>query len=462
MRHNVSRRVIASTEEFLDASPIGGILPILVRPGAVHAELIRAHLGPLVADAVYCSLALALRGETVADRVWLVAPMNRTGSGQLNGEPLTPGNLLAFGGSAEVAGASEAPLKCGILSIAPSALERIATALGVKSHPPGEGEFRVASVVDRGRLSRAFDLLSHTVNRHEGAALTKREAGVIERAFLEIAVRSLAGDSSRGSPYQSARLTSARIVRTCEDYARKWRYQNVTLADLCEASGVSERRVRSAFYECYQMSPTAYLRVAALNAVRRELIEGPRPRNAVSHAASDWGFWHLSRFAAQYQALFGESIAVGTALAGGPPHRSQRALLAHWAPTLGTGVESDVRPGMRDAGGREPPCFESAHPLPGHPVALAAAPQRPAPVPRDLFSECRHGMDVAGNRVVRDVPAHHAAQPLSLLRDGPVTALHEQGVHLAQLGRHSLRDRLAPQREPSRPGLPAHVREAEE
>ena len=120
-------------------------------------------------------------------------------------------------------------------------------------------------------------------------------------------MRSLAGDSSRSSPYQSARLTSARIVRTCEDYARKWRYQDVTLAGLCEASGVSERRVRSAFYECYQMSPTAYLRVAALNAVRRELVEGPRLRNAVSRAATDWGFWHLSRFAAQYRALFGES-----------------------------------------------------------------------------------------------------------------------------------------------------------
>ena len=49
------RRVITSTGEFLDASRTGGILPILVRPGAIHAELIRAHLGPIVADAVYCS-----------------------------------------------------------------------------------------------------------------------------------------------------------------------------------------------------------------------------------------------------------------------------------------------------------------------------------------------------------------------------------------------------------------------
>jgi AraC family ethanolamine operon transcriptional activator len=307
VRGYVSRRVFTTTDEFLDASLTGGIRPILVRPGAIQAELVRADLGLLVVDAVSCSLPLALRGQTVADRVWLAAPMNGTGSGQLNGEPLMPGNLLAFAGSAEVAGASGAPLHCGILTVAPSALERIATALGVKLRLPGEGEFRVASVVDRGRLSRAFDLLSHTINNREHAALTTYEADAIEQAFLKIAVRSLAGDSSRSSPYQSARLTSARIVRTCEDYARKWRYQDVTLAGLCEASGVSERRVRSAFYECYQMSPTAYLRVAALNAVRRDLVEGPRPRNAVSRAATDWGFWHLSRFAAQYRALFGES-----------------------------------------------------------------------------------------------------------------------------------------------------------
>ena len=307
MRGNVTRRVITSTDQFLDAGRTGGILPILVRPGAIHAELMRAHLGSLVADAVYCSVPLALRGETVADRVWLVAPMNRTGSGQLNGEPLIPGNLLAFGGSAEVAGASGAPVQCGILSIPPSAIERTATALGIKSHPPGDGEFRVVPVVNRGRLSRAFGLLSRTVDHHKDAALTEPEADAMERAFLEIAARSLADDSSRSSPYQSAHLTSARIARTCEDHARKWRYQNVTLADLCAASGVSERRVRSAFYECYQMSPTAYLRVTALNAVRRELVQGPRLRGAVSRAAADWGFWHLSRFAAQYRALFGES-----------------------------------------------------------------------------------------------------------------------------------------------------------
>ena len=103
-----------------------------------------------------------------------------------------------------------------------------------------------------------------------------------------------------------ARLTSARIVRTCEDYARKWRYQDVTLAGLCEASGgqSGESAPPSMSATRYRPPPTAYLRVAALNAVRRELVEGPRLRNAVSHAATAWGFWHLSRFAALRSARY--------------------------------------------------------------------------------------------------------------------------------------------------------------
>src|SRR6185437_1424191 len=35
----------------------------------------------------------------------------------------------------------------------------------------------------------------------------------------------------------------------------------------------------------------------------------------------------------------------------GPPHRSQRALLTHWAPALGTNVEAFIRVGVQDAGG---------------------------------------------------------------------------------------------------------------
>jgi hypothetical protein len=45
------------------------------------------------------------------------------------------------------------------------------------------------------------------------------------------------------------------------------------------------------------------------------------------------------------------TVAVGTALTGGPPRRSQRAELPHWAPALGTDVKSHFGERMHHAGG---------------------------------------------------------------------------------------------------------------
>jgi AraC family ethanolamine operon transcriptional activator len=99
---------------------------------------------------------------------------------------------------------------------------------------------------------------------------------------------------------------SERIAEACIRLAQGLRYSGVTMSELCDATGVSERRVRYAFHDCYGTAPTAYLRDAALREVRRVLLEGPPARNAVTRAASDYGFEHLSRFASQYRALFGE------------------------------------------------------------------------------------------------------------------------------------------------------------
>jgi hypothetical protein len=61
-------------------------------------------------------------------------------------------------------------------------------------------------------------------------------------------------------------------------------------------------------------------------------------------------------------------------VSGGPPRRSQRALLAHWAPALGSGGESVVGPGVQDAGSGYPSIYQAAHACPVQARALAAAP----------------------------------------------------------------------------------------
>ena len=123
------------------------------------------------------------------------------------------------------------------------------------------------------------------------------------------------GDTRWLGPRVPARASSAQITEMCIRHAQRAYFQGITLRDLCAVSGVSERRLRDAFYECCSVSPTVRLRELALREVRRALVDDPTARDAVTRAASDFGFWHLSRFASQYRRLFGESPSATVARA---------------------------------------------------------------------------------------------------------------------------------------------------
>src|SRR5208337_1416601 len=158
----------------------------------------------------------------------------------------------------------------------------------------------------------------------------------------------------------------------------------------------------------------------------------------------------------------GPGVAVGTALTGGPPRRSQRAGLPHWAPTLGVWRRS--APPGRDASRA--------------PVVAIVSGSGPSASSRPWFSGCgasalsaSTGSPVGGSRPpplsardrkVGHVPAHHAGQPAALLRYGLVHAPPELVVDRFQLGPHPFRDRDPLQPEPPVPCLRADVREAQE
>ena len=158
----------------------------------------------------------------------------------------------------------------------------------------------------------------------------------------------------------------------------------------------------------------------------------------------------------------GAFVAVGTALTGGPPHRSQRAGLPHWAPTSGVGVEAHAGPGMRDPDTGQPPKNETVHPRPGQAGALAATPKRPTPVPDHLIPKRFRRRAIAGHGIVGEVPPHHACQPSALRGDGQVPACHQLRLYRSELRPQPLRDRETPQPEAPGPGLPADMRETQE
>jgi len=108
-------------------------------------------------------------------------------------------------------------------------------------------------------------------------------------------------------PAGGADITAAtrqRVVREARRYMQEHADAPISVPDLCEALHVSRRTLQYSFQDVLQMSPVTYLRALRLNGVRRDLKRaGEEP---VADRAARWGFWHQSRFAADYRHLFGE------------------------------------------------------------------------------------------------------------------------------------------------------------
>ena len=95
------------------------------------------------------------------------------------------------------------------------------------------------------------------------------------------------------------------------------------------------------------------------------------------------------------------TVAVGTALSGGPPHRSQRAELPHWAPRSGpTPVHSSTNRRTRSSTLDAPvPALCPEH------VVLAAFPSR-CPLPSTISAAAQRPCSTA-SPVLRGSPTSH-------------------------------------------------------
>lgn len=127
------------------------------------------------------------------------------------------------------------------------------------------------------------------------------------RRMMGLALTEAVLQCSRTS--QTPRSSLAAINKRCiVAKARAYMEQQpdavLAVPDLCKAIGASRRALQYAFEDVLQVSPVTYLRLMRLNRARADLQQSDA--SAVGDVAARWGFWHSSRFAAEYKALFGE------------------------------------------------------------------------------------------------------------------------------------------------------------
>ena len=134
-----------------------------------------------------------------------------------------------------------------------------------------------------------------------GAAATTLSSEVERELPLKIlSVWSL----GREAPYVSP-SNRTRVVRRALEYLHSNAHRPVTVEDLCRASAASISTLERAFKERFDLSPKRYLMALRLGSARRALIERDSSRY-IADIAAEWGFWHMSKFAVDYQQMFGE------------------------------------------------------------------------------------------------------------------------------------------------------------
>lgn len=84
--------------------------------------------------------------------------------------------------------------------------------------------------------------------------------------------------------------------------------QSPSVTDVAAELGISRRYLQTCFNKAVGIPATAFVRAEKLNRVRRDLLKARQSLNTsmIGDVATEAGFSHLSRFAAEYRQLFGE------------------------------------------------------------------------------------------------------------------------------------------------------------
>ncbi|OII36674.1 hypothetical protein BIU98_17315 [Curtobacterium sp. MMLR14_010] len=119
------------------------------------------------------------------------------------------------------------------------------------------------------------------------------------------------GRRELGAGRSTVELAQAYLAEHCGD--------QVTLAHLCGATGVSARTLQTAFLRHTDSTPMTYLQHMRLDRVRIALQLADPGSVTVATVAREWGFRHMGRFAGTYLQRFGEYP--GETLRGLPTRR---------------------------------------------------------------------------------------------------------------------------------------------
>lgn len=150
----------------------------------------------------------------------------------------------------------------------------------------------------RARLAGMLDTVG------AGEASSAMQVDALREELLSMAAALLESLGSAPRPPLTA-YGRCQLVKRAREFIMDRIDEPLQVGTLCRALQVSRRSLQYAFQEFLGTSPAGYLRVLRLNGARGDLLRS-QGRVTVQEVIARWGFWHSSRFSAEYRAMFGE------------------------------------------------------------------------------------------------------------------------------------------------------------
>lgn len=220
------------------------------------------------------------------------------------GQPADLNTLILYSPGAEVVGRSNGSIAWATVLFDRPDLERQAERLGVELTPVGSLAQRLAPDPEAMAALRAatiacLDLATgEQPHAFEDPALRRFQEEAVLTALVHAA--STAKDAQ-----ETSAAVHRRAVRRAIELLDARADTPVYLSELCEAAGVSERTLRSAFQRIHGVSPVRYLHRHRMRQVRRALIEADPSAVRIADVAARFGFVNQGRFAVEFRQLFG-------------------------------------------------------------------------------------------------------------------------------------------------------------
>lgn len=278
-----------------------------ISPGSFSGSVQDVWIGDLQIFREVTTQAVVEQGQAWDGARTFGLPMTMTGTGSFCDRPLYDDSLFTFGPGAEFS--VQTPKEFDVVGIAINEgdYQQVAASLAetgstrlpstgpaVMRCPSGLAELRIFLDSLFEVLDETPEMLSHpTVQRTVHSALMGHLCDAIQTA------------SEVPPPLASYQARKA-IVEAARSYVLGRLHDTVTIAELCDALNTSRRTIQYCFQEVLKTNPVQYLRAIRLNNVRRELRQANSATTHIQDVAARWGFWHLSHFASDYRAMFGE------------------------------------------------------------------------------------------------------------------------------------------------------------